>query len=257
MTYGDNPVSIYLLGIIAGAFSFIKGFQWLNKKRLIENIQASTIRSIAIGGPAEISGKAVPCVYKFRGPFTNKDCVHYKCTVERLIKDNHRGDEWFLMHTEEKGEYFYTQDDTGKVLVDTKGAKYEIPSYFELEIDVFSKDMPDSLRKYLEKNHLITDVVAKYKSRLRFNEYDIEVNDKLFVLGNAEENRLCDKSLLDTDAVNVMITKGDNRNKFIISKLGKKELLEKLEKNSFLAIYGGGGLIIACLYLLLMRFGLL
>jgi hypothetical protein len=168
-----------------------------------------------------------------------------------LIRNNNKNDEWLLMKKEEKGDYFYLQDGTGKVLIDVEGAKYEIPADFEIKIDVFSKDMPDSLNKYLERNRLKTSDVLHYKSTLRFTEYDIEVCDKLFVLGSAEENPFSDKNLLESDVDNIMITSGDNNDKFIISEKSEKELLKKLTKNSFLGIFGGGTLIIVCLYILL------
>lgn len=244
--------SVYLVGIFIGIFYFLKGFQLLKEKRLIEDIPTSKIRSIAMG-LVEISGKAVPCKQSrmLRGPFTNKACVHYKCAVERLIRNNNKADEWELLKKEEKGDYFYLQDSTGKVLIDVKGAKYEVPADFEFKIDVLSKDMPDILNKYLESRHLKTNEVIKYKSRLRFTEYDIEVCDKLFVLGSAEDNPFVDKNLLEADVDNVMIARGDNHDKFIISEKSEKELLKKLTKNSFLEIFGGGTLIIVCLYLLL------
>jgi Ca2+/Na+ antiporter len=254
---GNNP-SLYLVSIFVGIFFFIKGFQQFREKRLMEDLPTSTIRSIAMG-LVEINGKAVPCkqTRMLRGPFTNKACVRYKCTVERLIKNNNNSDKWELLKKEEKGDYFYLQDSTGKVLIDAEGANYEVPADFELKIDVLSKDMPDILNKYLETRRLKTNEVLKYKSRLRFTEYDIEVCDKLFVLGSAEKNPFVDKSLLETDVDNIMIARGDNHNKFIISEKSEKELLKKLTKNSFLGIFGGGALVIVSLYLLLRQLNLL
>jgi hypothetical protein len=210
-------------------------------------------------GLVEISGKAVPYEQSMmlRGPFTNKACVHYKCTVERLIRNNNKSDKWELLKKEEKGNYFYIQDSTGKVLVNAKDARYEVSADFELQIDVLSKDMPDVLNKYLETRHLKTSDVIKYKSRLRFTEYDIIVCDKLFVLGSAERNPFVDKNLLEADVDNIMIARGDNHNKFIISEKSEKELLKNLTKNSFLGIFGGVALIIVSLYLLLRQLNLL
>jgi hypothetical protein len=251
----NNIASVYIVGILVGIYYIYKGFQWLNEKRLIEELPTSKVSSIGTG-LVEVSGKAVPCVRSFRGPFTDKDCAHYICKVERLIRNN-RGDEWLLINNEVMGDYFYLQDDTGKVLVYVKDAHYEIPTRFELKIDVLSKDMPDSLNNYLEAKHLKTRELLKYKSKLRFTEYDIEVSDKLFVLGTAEKNPLIDKNILEEDLVNVMIANGDNNDKFVISKMSEQELLKKLAKNSFLGRFGGGTLIIVCIYLFLMTLHLL
>jgi hypothetical protein len=254
----ENNPSLYIVGIFVGIFYFLKGIQWFREKRLIEDLPTSKIRSIAMG-LVEVSGKAVPCEQSMmlRGPFTNKACVHYKCAVERLIRNNNKSDEWELLKKEEKGDYFYLQDSTGKVLIDVEGAQYEMSADFELKIDVLSKDMPDLLNKYLERNRLKTSDVLHYKSNLRFTEYDIEVCDKLFVLGTAEENPFCDKNLLEADVDKIMIARGDNNDKFIISEKSEKELVKMLSKNSFLGIFCGGTLIIVCLYILLMQFYLL
>jgi len=258
MTNSDDMTSVYLVGILIGIFFFIAGFKWFREKRLMEDLPTSTIRSIAMG-LVEISGKAIPCkqIMMLRGPFTDKACVHYRCTVERLVRNSNEGDEWILMDTNEKGDYFCLQDSTGKVLIDAKGAKYEVSADFELQIEVFDKNIPDVLNKYLETRHLKTHDVIKYRPRLRFTEYDIVVCDKLFVLGSAEENPFVDKNLLETDVDNVMIAKGDNNDSFIISEKSEKELLKKLSKNSFLGIFGGSTLTIVCLYLLLRRLNLL
>ena len=56
----DERILIYsAIGFVAGLVFFLKGFGWLKRKRLIENIPTSTIRSLAMG-LVEIYGAVVP-----------------------------------------------------------------------------------------------------------------------------------------------------------------------------------------------------
>jgi hypothetical protein len=88
-------------------------------------------------------------------------------------------------------------------------------------------------------------------------EYDIEVGDRLYLLGTAGKNPYDDPNVFEADVEHVMIQKGDNNDRFIISEKSEKELLTELTRNSLLGIFGGGALSIVCLFFLLMFFNLL
>jgi len=253
----DNNVLYYLIGFFAGIYYFIKGLLWFREKRLIEDIPTSTVRSIAMG-LAEVNGQALPFKQNIsRGPFIKKDCVHYKCTVEKLVSSG-KSSHWELIKTEEKGDYFYLQDDTGKVLVKVEGAEYKVPVDFELQTGgIWHADLPDSLNEYLESDGIKAKDMLGFSHSFRFMEYDIEVGDRLYLLGTAGKNPYDDPNIFEADVENVMIQKGDNNDKFIISEKSEKEILKELTRNSFLGIFGGGGLSIVCLFLLMAFFDLL
>ncbi len=244
------------IGFFAGIFFFIKGLQWFREKRLIEDIPTSRVRSIAMG-LVEVNGQALPFEKSIlRGPFANKDCVHYKCTVEKWVRSG-KSSHWDLIKTEEMGDYFFLQDDTGKVLVKVRGAEYKVPADFEVETGLLHGNSSDSLNEYLEANGIKTKDMLGFNQSFRFKEYDIEIGDKLFVLGTAGKNPFGDSNLFEADVEHVMICKGDNNDKFIISEESEKELLRNLTSNSLLGIFGGGTLTTVCLFLLLLDFNLL
>jgi hypothetical protein len=167
----DNNVLYYFIGFFAGIFYFIKGLLWFKEKRLIEDIPTSTVRSIAMG-LVEVNGQALPFKQSIlRGPFIKKDCVHYKCTVEKLVHSVNREDssDWESIKTEEKGDYFYIQDDTGKVLVNVRGAEYKVPADYQLQIGVLHEDLPDSLNEYLEANGIKTKDMAGFNPLVAFH----------------------------------------------------------------------------------------
>jgi hypothetical protein len=253
----NNNILFYLIGFFAGIYYFIKGLLWFMEKRLIEDIPTSTVRSIAMG-LVEVNGQAFPFKQNIlRGPFIKKDCVHYKCTVEKLVSSG-KSSHWELINTEEKGDYFYLQDDTGKVLVKVSGAEYKVPADFELLTGgILHEGLPDSLKEYLEADGIKTKDILGFSFSFRFMEYDIEVGDKLYLLGTAGKNPFDDPYLFEADVEHVMIQKGDNNDKFIISEKSEKEILTELTTNSLLGIFGGGALTIVCLFFLLMFFELL
>ncbi|MDI6735416.1 MAG: hypothetical protein QME42_04345 [bacterium] len=67
--------------ILIGPGLFFYGFFKLKKKRLIEDIPTSKIRSVAMGF-AEIKGKARQKI-PLKSPLTSADCVYYKFLVEK------------------------------------------------------------------------------------------------------------------------------------------------------------------------------
>lgn len=253
----NNNVLFYLIGFFAGIYFFIKGLLWFREKRLIEDIPTSTVRSIAMG-LVEVNGMALPFKQSIlRGPFIKKECVHYKCTVEKLVSSG-KSSHWELINTEEKGDYFYLQDDTGKVLVQVRGAEYKVPADFQLQTGgIWHSGLPDSLKEYLEADGIKTTDLLGFSYSFRLMEYDIEIGDKLYLLGTAGKNPYDDPNVFEADVEHVMIQKGDNNDRFIISEKSEKELLMELTRNSFLGIFGGGALSIVCLFLLLMFFELL
>ena len=70
----DNRIVEYaLVGIIFGSILFANGFRSMKRKKLMESIPTSKIRSLAIG-IAEIYGKAATTEKLIQGPFSNETC---------------------------------------------------------------------------------------------------------------------------------------------------------------------------------------
>jgi hypothetical protein len=255
MTDDIRGLAYVIIGFFAGLFFFVKGLLWFKRKRLIEDIPTSKVRSIAMG-LVEIYGEAITFNNNiFKSPFAKKDCVHYKATVEKLVSSG-KSSHWEIIRTEEKGDYFYLQDDTGKVLVTTRGADTDTPVDFEFQTGTF-KNIPPSISEYVVANKIDTQDFFHINYQLRFKEYDIEMADKLFVLGTAGKNPFKQDLESVDHTEDIMIEKGEDNKTFLISEQSKKEELKELNWKSSLSVFGGGALTVACLFILLLYFNLL
>jgi len=86
----------------------------------------SKIRSLAMG-LVEIYGQALaPQGNNLKSPFSNKDCVYYKYTVEEYRQQG-KHKRWVTVLSGDKIRPFYVRDETGQVLVDPASAKIDIP----------------------------------------------------------------------------------------------------------------------------------
>jgi hypothetical protein len=92
LMFEDITMIIGVLLVFIGLAVFIIGFIFFRKKRLIENIPTSKIRSIAMG-LVEIFGQVIPIKERiFKSPFTEKQCVYYQFTIEEYqssVKNSH------------------------------------------------------------------------------------------------------------------------------------------------------------------------
>ena len=125
MTSLDFPVfSIIMFSI--GIVLFVWGLISFRKKRLIENIPTSKIRSIAMG-LVEIYGEVAPGSGNIlKSPFSQNDCVYYKYKIEEL-RSSGKSTYWATVKKDWDYRPFYLKDNTGMVLVDPLDAKIDIP----------------------------------------------------------------------------------------------------------------------------------
>lgn len=170
-----------------GIWLFFDGFKKWRRKRLIENIPTSKIRSMAMG-LVELQGKAEQWLFTLKGPLTSKDCVFYKYLVERYERHG-KHSSW--VKVADGGSYdnlFHLDDGTGKVLINPRRAEINMDQPdFSYETGVFSGDMPFSLASFLDQNAI------NYKSwfgnrKMRFREWDICPSDQIYVLGSVKKN---------------------------------------------------------------------
>src|SRR5437867_10327719 len=109
-----------LIAFLAGGGLIVFGFIVLRRKRLLESVPTSRIRSVAMGF-AELAGRA-----KIRtslvAPFSGIPCVFYRFLVEEE-RQSQRGRRWTTVEQGSTSEPFYLEDDTGTLLVDPSGAE--------------------------------------------------------------------------------------------------------------------------------------
>jgi hypothetical protein len=215
-----------LLGLIIVAIGFIS----FRKKRLVENIPTSKIRSIAMG-LVEITGQVILISGRvFKSPFTEKDCVYYQFTIEEY-RQSGKNAHWVTIKKGEQRTVFYLKDDTGMVLVDPTGASIQATKDFECQSGL-GRDPPESVIRFLSSQNIAFEGFLGANKTMRYRETFIAPNDSLYIMGTAGENRL--KNQASADHVdNIMIQKGVNEKQYYISDKSEKQLLRNLSLQTY------------------------
>jgi len=237
-------------GTLLGFTEFIKGFRVLRKKRLIENLPTSKIRSIAMG-LVEIVGKVVPVDGKIlKSPFSNTDCVFYSYEIDKKSDDS-----WSEVEYGSNGQIFSLQDDTASVLIDPAGGEIQIALANEINSS-FSNDPPELVKQFLQSRRI------SYKgllgnSRLKFSEYLIVPGASLYILGTAGDNPFVENKTAVVGVEDIMISKGEGNNPYYISENTEAKLVLDLDRETKSSIFGGATLSILGLIAIIIYFRLL
>jgi len=122
---------IYYAELMIGSILLSWGLLSLKKRRLVENIPTSKVRSAAMG-LVELRGFAQPFNKEMISPVSRRPCCWWHCVLESS------GSRSLSLFKKEisSPELFYLQDSTGKVLIDAFGAELHIDenifdSYFD------------------------------------------------------------------------------------------------------------------------------
>jgi len=233
----DNFLVYSLIGLGFGLFLFFRAFGWLKAKRLIENIPTSKIRSIAMG-LVEVYGKVVP----FRGevlksPFTARACVYSRFSIEEY-RSSGKHSRWVTVRKGVDFVPFYIEDETGSVLVDSRGAKVEILRDNEFESG-FMKDPPEGVKRFLRRSGMDFEGFFGVNRRMRYRESFIEGGDMLYVMGTAGDNPFVEEGTAAGGAEDIMIGRGRDRF-FYISDRSEKRILSGLKWRVIVGFFGGG-----------------
>src|SRR5215467_10451162 len=113
----------FAIGAAAGLYWLVKGFRLLRRKSRILNTPTSTVQSAAMG-LVEISGLATS-PYVMLSPLDRTECYYYRSFAWQLQQQSGRG-EWVKVAEETLNVAFYIDDNTGKILVDPRGAQIEL-----------------------------------------------------------------------------------------------------------------------------------
>ena len=233
------------LGFGFGIYSFFKGFKLLRRKRFIENIPTSKIRSLAMG-LVEIFGKVGICTDKkiasvaLKSPVNGASCVYYDIKVEEYRRSG-KHSHWATVHHRMCGVPFYVSDNTGRVLVNPNGATVDIPSDFKYTSGMLFSGMPQKCKDFCKRQGLL---LSSFRT-LRFTEKYLAPNDVAYVLGTAKNNPYIDSSAKNVE--NIMIGKGANEKLYYISDSAEKDLLKRLSRGVPLRVFGGPILSVACI----------
>jgi hypothetical protein len=123
MSSNDDFPAYMAMGFVGGLLLFYRGFRTFRKYRVVADTPETPIRSIAMG-LARVHGKAMGSDL-VSSPVTHSRCLFYKVVVEKYVS---HGDSsgWVKFRTDADGVEFHLEDFSGKVLVDARGADYDL-----------------------------------------------------------------------------------------------------------------------------------
>lgn len=240
-------IVLFIVIMIIGIFFLIFGLISFKAKRLIENIPTSNIRSIAMG-LVEIFGKVVPFKNNIlKSPFSNKDCVYYKYRVEEL-RSSGKNTHWVTIDKGEEHSLFNLEDETGSVLIDSKGAKIDIPIDNKYNSSL-GKDPPEAAKRFLASRNIKWEgFIFGINKTMKYSEYFISPGDKLYIMGTADDNPFVKEASAEKGVEDIMIKKGKYDKFYYISDKPEDAVLFKFKLKTY------GGLIIGSILIILSLF---
>ncbi len=166
-----------------GIYLFYRGFRLLQRRQLILNTPVSKIRSASLG-MVELSGLAVG-PYTTIAPVTARACYYYRTLVWEW-KQSGKNKQWVKVAAECMHVPFFLDDNTGKVMVDPRGAELDLHRDFQQEFcDSFfttKEEVPGTVRSFLARHGVNTT------NKIKVEEFCIKPKNALFLLGTLEEN---------------------------------------------------------------------
>jgi Zn-finger nucleic acid-binding protein len=244
----DGTWVFLAFGILAGMGLSAYGVVLNNRKRLIEGIPTSTVRSLAVG-LVEVNGRAQPERAPLRGPFSGLPCVLYSYTVEERRQSGNKT-RWETIAKGASEEPFYVQDDTGKVLVVPFGARLIVQDKTTTRSNLMG-GLPEATILGLLKLGIAVDGWLGAKT-ICCSETLILPDEPVYVMGTAQEHR----SVADSTDNSAQLYIGSSRdNEFMISDRSEKELLAGLQWQVWASIGGGPALALLCLLLMFKLYG--
>lgn len=172
-----------VVGFCAGIGLFVYGFRLLQRRRLILDTPLSKIRSASMG-MVEISGLAVG-PYTMTAPITGREC-YYSRTIAWEWKQQGKNKQWVRVAGECMHVPFFVDDNTGRMLIDPRGAELDLHRDFQQEFNTaffsHSDDAPANVVNFLARHGVATS------NKIKVEEYCIKPKNSLFILGTLAEN---------------------------------------------------------------------
>jgi Zn-finger nucleic acid-binding protein len=243
MTPPDTTWGALALGALTGMGVTLYGFAINNRKRLIESIPTSPVRSLAVG-LVEVSGRAQPEGPLLRAPFSGMPCVLFSYRVEER-RTSGKDTRWETVAKGTSEQPFYVQDDTGRVLIVPFEAQLIVPDKRTTRSN-WSGTLPADTIVGLLKLGVAVDGWFGEKS-IRCSETFILPDERVYVMGTAQEYQAVGDST--ENSAGLYIGSSPN-NEFIISDRSEKELLSRLQWQVWASVGGGPALALVCLLLM-------
>ena len=247
---GDG-IGFAIFLFIGGLAMFYQGLQKMRRDRLIANMPTSKVRSMAMG-LVELYGHIKAHEETMIAPFSGKECVYCRLSVGEWRGTGKR--RHLKIHRQrEKGVLFNLEDDTGKVLIDARGADLtNLKRDISIELHE-SGAMTDRLQTYCEK-HNIEWKSAIGNRAMEFQETFIEPGEDLYVMGTAQPSPNSGRSKKHIGHEKIMIGSAKGQRMFYISDKSEKEILHRSAYKSGFMVFGGIGLSALGLFMILVQF---
>ncbi len=213
---------LYLVaGTLGGFWLLADGWGLRRRKRLIESIPTSTIRSLALG-LVEISGRAQPEGRLLSSPFRGHPCVFYSYAVDERVGSGKHA-RWELIAKGTSEQPFFVSDTTGRVLVVPFGAELILQEEHIVRNDWLGA-LPPTTVAGLQRLGITTERWLGSKT-LRCRESFILQDEQVYVLGTAHEQR--DAGDLIENSARLYIGNSQDH-MYIISDRTEKDLLSHM-----------------------------
>ena len=174
-----------ILFFCVGIWVFFHGFMRFRRKRMVENIPTSTVRSIAMG-LVELAGTARAITKSgdpFKTPLSGIDCAYFQYAIKVRVRSG-KNSHWQTIVKGDSLEYpFWLIDNTGKVPVLPKGAEIMIKRGYRYE-SWSGAGMPVNLKDFMFTYGLQNHV----NRHLLFEESYIKEGGDVYVLGSAKKS---------------------------------------------------------------------
>lgn len=266
---------LFVLAILSMVFAvggvcwFFEGLAALRKKRLIENLPTSEIRSLDMG-IVEVKGKA-KAKKPMYSPISGTPCIYYTYKVEQW-QSRKDGSRWVIIALGDSGEHcFYVDDNTAKVLVNPKDAKISSPCNDVQRFPDYDS-LPQNLRSLIDQGgSSLLRFMRRSRGEFMFTENYIATEHEIYVLGTAEpmeyiSQRADEKGYgvtgstedfvqqsLDQEsnpAGKIVIRKGKEIPLLYISDRKEKDITQRMQRSSIRRIVGGPIILAASSFLI-------
>ena len=239
-----DQLLLYLAAGMVGGFGlFVYGWKIRQRKRLIESIPTSTVRSLALG-LVEISGQAQPEEALLSAPFSGLPCVFYSYAVEEHVGSGKHA-RWETIAKGTSEQSFFVNDSTGRVLIVPIGAELILPDERTYRNDWF-RELPPLAVAGLNRLGISTERWMGSRT-LRCRESFILPDEQVYVLGTAHEHL---EGRGSGENVDRLYIGSSQDNEFIISDRSEKALLSQLRWQMLACGVGGLTLAASCLIII-------
>ena len=243
----DELLFFLIMGVIGGLWLVWQGWTVQQRKRLIESIPTSPIRSLAVGF-VEVCGRAEPEAELLTSPFGGLPCVFFSYTVEEQVGSD-KNTRWKTIASGTSERPFFVRDATGRVLVVPLGANLILPDERSIRTSWLG-ELPPLAAAGLSRLGITAHGWMGDKT-LRCRESFILPDESIYVLGTALEHHGMSHHIANESRLYI----GSSRDHvFIISDHSEKDLLSRLTWQMWAGLLGGPALAATCTAIIVDRY---